>query len=131
MGRPGLPASVWALRKKQAIRVISEGGGFDAIGGAWGVSMVHAYVQVHARWPHLAEECKNRRYKCSLSPQEALRRLEIVKRSESQAAAAREIGITDTGLYYWLQRNAPDGIDAALEDYQHDLLDFTDDARAA
>ena len=56
----------------------------------------------------------------AVSPEEAMRRLEVVISSKTQEAAARELGITGPALHYWIKKNAPDGAESALQDYLED-----------
>ena len=62
----------------------------------------------------------NARYS-AVRPKEARRRLEAFISNKTQAAAAREIGITAAGLHCWMKKNAPDGAESALQDYLEDV----------
>jgi DNA-binding transcriptional regulator YdaS (Cro superfamily) len=48
---------------------------------------------------------------------EAVRRLRAVARAGSINEAARSLGLSGPGLWLWLSRNAPDGVQDALGDW--------------
>ena len=63
---------------------------------------------------------ENARYS-AVTPEEARRRLEVFISNKTQAAAARELGITAAALHCWMKDNAPDGAESALQDYLEDV----------
>lgn len=63
----------------------------------------------------------NARYGNALTPQEQHERLRVIKSQKTQAAAAKELGITGAALSYWISRNAPFGIEDALEDFSDEV----------
>ena len=56
----------------------------------------------------------------AVTPEEARRRLRAFISNKTQAAAARELGITGVALHLWMKTNAPDGAESALQDYLED-----------
>lgn len=117
VGRNGHKPSIWRQRKRWAIQIISQGGGPEEIAKKWQVSRTSVHVEMKKRWPALYDEMKKRRWANHLAPKEICRRLQIVQLAPSKRQAARDIGISDARLHNFLARHAPDGVEAALEDY--------------
>ena len=113
-----LPESVWRLRKRKVIQIIAQNGGYREIGQAWGTSNVYANIQVRERWPHLAAEIRDRRFKNAYSAEVVYHRLQTVLESKTHRQAAKKLGITAPALHFFLKRHAPFGLEDAIDLYK-------------
>jgi len=112
-------AKTWVERKKVAEDVCDRGGGFEKIGEEWGTSRIYAYRETRRRWPDLYSRILDRPHKNATSPSEAVRRCRaIANRKTSISSVARALGLSRPALTQWLNRNAPDGPQSLLEDYE-------------
>lgn len=123
---PGYDQAMHARRATQATTAISEGLGFAHLAQRWNITNVAARA-----WciKHLTEDqcerlSENGRLAVHRTSASIADRLELIalcrKAGWTDAKLARAIGMNRSGLCQWLERNAPDGLEAALEDFRED-----------
>jgi DNA invertase Pin-like site-specific DNA recombinase len=118
--RPGRHAcpEFWADRIATAARIAEEGGRLQQVAEAWGTSLALVSVRLRQVAPEVHTRLKENPWPGSHSPDEVRRRLQIILNSKSKTEAAREIGITRSGVCRFMNDYAPFGALDALKDYE-------------
>lgn len=111
----------YELKRKRirlARQCISEGLNLTDFAKMAGVSKVAATVYLRQHSPACHAALKNGFRRNHLPPLRVLHRLRVVSQSRTLTAAAKELGISHPALTTFLARNAPDGVELALADYE-------------
>lgn len=129
---PGYNAEQIARRKDQVAATLRAGGGFGCLAMTWNITIVAArdwclrYIAPDD-CTQLAENGRLSVHRASASVADRLALVKLCRGAGwTDAQIARAVGISRSGLSQWLSRNAPDGLDSAIEDFSEDGITFAD-----
>lgn len=123
---PGYVDAVIVRRREHAENALDAGEGFGALAECWNVSKVAArqWCRRHMAADDCAKLAENGRLRAHRAAADVGDRLALIdlcrKSGWTDARITRAIGMTRAGLCEWLKRNAPDGVQDALEDYREE-----------
>lgn len=123
---PGYDAAIHARRKAQAEAAIEQGRGFAHLGAKWNTTTVASRAWcikylTEDQCNKLAENGRLAVHRTSANVADRLELIALVRRAGwTDAKLARAIGCARASLCQWLQRNAPDGVANALQDFRDD-----------
>ena len=106
-------------RLRLARTVIHEGGNLTEYARRSGVSVVSAskYLRKHSECCHAA--LKSAHHGAATHPLRVLDRLRVLsKQKGDKARSAKALGLTYQGVWHFVNRYAPEGIEEALSDYE-------------
>ncbi len=120
IGRPTDSESY--LLKRQRLRVarevISEQGNVTDFANAIGISLTGAIYYLRRNSPDTLDALKDGHRRVALHPLRVLHRLRVLSKSKTKAAAAKKLGLSQPGIFMFIKRYAPDGVEEALADYE-------------
>ena len=123
---PGYDNAMHARRKAQAEAAIQEGLGFAHLAQRWNITSVAARAwcikrMTELQCERLSENGRLAVHRACASVGDRLEMIALCRRAGwTDAKMARAIGIARSTLCQWMKRNAPDGLDAALEDFREE-----------
>ncbi|NQZ47767.1 MAG: hypothetical protein HRT63_09625 [Erythrobacter sp.] len=120
IGRPTDAESY--LLKRQRLRVardiISEQGNVTDFAKAIGISVPGAIYYLRRHSPETLQVLKDGNRRIALDPGRVLHRLRVISQSKTKVAAAEKLGLSQPGVFMFIKRYAPHGIEDALQDYE-------------
>lgn len=105
-------------RKRQARIAIHEGLNLKEFAEQLDVTPAAVSRYLLKRAPDLHAALKNNSRGSSLHPETTLNRLRTLHSSRTLTEAAKRLNMTPGGLCSFIKRNAPDGVEDALADYE-------------